>query len=352
MSSSTPPDDAGIGLFSGQGDGDAPEPRRPRKRRGPKILLISVVSVLVLALIAAGLYAYSVDRSVRENIRRAANLPPETPTAEGQKPRPKKPSGDKSLNYVLMGSDSRNPESEKGRSDTLMILHLDADRKSAYIVSFPRDMYVDIPGHGKNKINSAYALGGSPLAVRTVEELLDLRMDHVALVSLAGFIDITNQLGGVTVTNKQEFSSHGFHYPKGEITVSGKRAMWFVRERKSLSGGDLDRAANQRKVVQAIIAEGLSGDTIANPRKFTGFVSGVAENITVDDRLTDSKMRKIALSIRMDPRDVKQVQAPLAGYDEIHGVGSVDVVDQQKLNALAEAMRKDELADHLAKNRK
>src|SRR5690606_7288693 len=144
--------------------------------------------------IAAGLYAYSVDRSVRENIRRAANLPPETPTAEGQKPRPKKPSGDKSLNYVLMGSDSRNPESEKGRSDTLMILHLDADRKSAYIVSFPRDMYVDIPGHGKNKINAAYSFGGPQLAVQTLESLTGTRMDHVAIVNFEGFINLTNTL--------------------------------------------------------------------------------------------------------------------------------------------------------------
>jgi LCP family protein required for cell wall assembly len=232
-----------------------------------------------------------------------------------------------------------------------MVLHLSGDRRSAAIISFPRDMYVPIPGHGKNKINSAYALGGSQLAVRTIEKLLDVRMDHVALVSLAGFVDLTNRLDGVTITNTQEFSSHGFHYPKGEITISGKRAMWFVRERKSLADGDLDRAANQRKVMQAIIAKGLSGDTIANPRKFTSFVSGVAENITVDNTMSDQKMRELALSLRMDPRDVEQVQAPLAGYDTIDGVGSVDVVDRKRLDKLSAAMRADDLDNYLEKAR-
>jgi LCP family protein required for cell wall assembly len=77
-------------------------------------------------------------------------------------------------------------------------------------------------------------------------------MDHVALIDFEGFIRLTEDLRGVTVTNKTEFSAHGFHYPKGKITIAGEEALWFVRERKLLPGGDLDRAENQRNVIRRL----------------------------------------------------------------------------------------------------
>jgi LCP family protein required for cell wall assembly len=351
---STPPDDAGLGLFSGSDDGNGNDgDDRSRgsghKRRGPRVVLITLLSVVVLALVAAGLYAYTIDRSVRSNINRADNLPPESPTAEGQSPRPKKATDDKSLNYVLMGSDARNPGSENGRSDTLMILHLDADRKGAYIISFPRDMYVDIPGHGKNKINAAYSFGGPQLAVQTLESMTGTRMDHVAMVNFEGFVNLTNTLGGVTIKNKHEFSSHGHHFPKGEITISGEEALWYVRERKKLPNGDLDRSANQRKVVQAVLAKGLSTATISNPMKFNAFVSGIAKDVTIDSELSDSEIRSTALSLRLKPSDIKQIQAPISGFDTVPGAGSIDVVDEAKMDELSKALKKDKLAGYVAK---
>ena len=90
---------------------------------------------------------------------------------------------------MLLGSDSRDPDNEaNGRSDSIMVVHLNTKRTKAYIISFPRDMYVNIPGHGKNKINAAFAFGGAPLTVRTLESLSDVRMDHVVLVDFEGFI--------------------------------------------------------------------------------------------------------------------------------------------------------------------
>ena len=118
--------------------------------------------------------------------------------------------------------------------------------------------------------------------VQTLESLLGTRMDHVVMVDFEGFIKLTESLGGVTVKNKNAFSSHGFDYPKGEITIAGEEALWFVRERKSLPNGDLDRAENQRMVIKAIVAKGLSPEIVANPTAFTGFISGVAEHVTVD----------------------------------------------------------------------
>ncbi|SDS73756.1 LCP family protein [Microlunatus soli] len=350
---STPTDDEGLGLVSSggaAGPGNA-GPRRRKKRRWPLRLLITLLVVVVVAAAAGGLYALSIDRSVSQNIKRADNLPPDEPTAPGQSPRPKKDTDDKSLNFVLMGSDSRDPSKmqDNGRSDTLMIMHLDSDRKGAYIVSFPRDMYVDIPGKGKNKINAAYSFGGPQLAVATLEQLTGTRMDHVAQVNFEGFISLTETLGGVTVQNKHAFKSHGYSYPKGKITIQGEEALWFVRERHHLPNGDLDRSANQRKVVQAIMAKGLSSDTIRNPMKFNSFVSGVAKDVTVDNKLTNSDIRNTALSLRLSPSDIKQIQAPISGFDNVSGVGSIDVVDETKMKALGKALKNDKLADYVEK---
>lgn len=351
MSSPTPPDDAGLGLFSGSGDGDPPP--RERKRRWPKRLLISVVVLVVLVALAGGLYAFTISRSFTHNLNRSGSLPPDTPTAPGSLDgtRPKK-SPDDSVNYVLVGSDSRNPGNKQSnaRSDTLMMVHLDSDRHAAYVISFPRDMYVKIPGKGKNKINAAYAFGGTELAVRTLEELTDVRMDHVLQIDFTGFIELTKQLGGVTVTNSHAFTSHGHRYPKGKITIEGKQALRFVRERHKLPHGDLDRAKNQRKVVQAILAKGMSKDTIRNPVKFTRFVSGVAKHITADRQLSNSKIRKTALSLRMGSSDVHQIQAPIAGFKTVHGVGSIDVVDTAKMAELSTALQNDELAAYAKKH--
>lgn len=352
MPSSTPADDAGLGIPSGSGNASDGEPGK-RKRRWPKRLLIGIIVLVVVVAVAAGVYAFTINRSFTHNVHHGGGMPPDSPTASSHQARPeKKSSGNDSLDYVLMGSDSRNSSDMKhnARSDTLMVVHLDSDRHAAYVISFPRDMYVHIPGKGKNKINAAYAFGGPQLAVQTVEGLTDVRMDHMLQVDFSGFVKLTESLGGVTVTNSHAFSAGGHHYPKGEITIAGKKALRFVRERHKLPNGDLDRSKNQRKVVQAILAKGLSKDTVQNPSKFTDFVSGIASQITADDQLSNSEVRKTALSLRMSGDDVHQIQAPISGFQKVTGVGDVDVVDKAKMSELSQAWKDDDLATYLKRH--
>ena len=242
----------------------------PRQRRWPRGLLIGSI-VIVLILGGIGLYGLAITRRVTDNIIRNLDLPGESPSMPGETPRPtKEPQETGTLNYVLIGKDKSDPNSDDpGRSDTLLVVHLNAKRNKAYIVSFPRDMYVAIPGRGRSKINAAYAWGGPALTVRTLEGLTETRMDHVVEIDFEGFIQLTKDLGGVTVPNKTEFSSHGFHYPKGRIEIEGEQALWFVRERKALPEGDLSRAENQRNVIKAMVSKGLSAEVIADPAKFT-----------------------------------------------------------------------------------
>ena len=329
-------------------NGPESKARRARRRWLPPVL-VGVAVVLVGALGAGFLYASSVDRSVNQNLQRQRMLPEDTPTAKGAKPRPTKPPADspagEAMNYVLMGSD----EAYGGvsRSDALMVLHLAADRRSAYLISFPRDLWVPIPLRGRNKINAAYAFGGASLTVRTLEGLLDVRMDHVAEVDLDGFIGLTTELGGVRVYNKHPSVSQGYSFPVGWITVSGKQAEAYVRERKQLPRGDLDRAERHRAVVQAILAKGLSGDTVKNPRRFLAFTSGVARHVTVDQELTSEVLRKTALSLRLSSSDIASIQAPVARFGRSPDGQSIDIVDEAKMRQLAKALRDDTMADYV-----
>lgn len=126
--------------------------------------------------------------------------------------------------------------------------------------------------------------------MRTLEGLLDVRMDHVAQVDLDRFAGLTTELGGVRVYNEHATASKGYSFPVGRITVSGEQAEAYVRERKQLPRGDLDRTERHRAVLSAILTKGLSGDTVASPRRFLRFTSQVARHVTVDEELTPKRL--------------------------------------------------------------
>ena len=150
----------------------------------------------------------------------------------------------------------------------------------------------------------------------------------------------------MTVNNKHASKSRGYTFPAGEITIKGDEALAFVRERYELPNGDLDRAEGQRMVVKAILEKGLSPSTISDPAKFTGFVAGISKHLTVDDQLSNKTIRRTALSLRMSPGDVKQLQAPISGFDMVNGM-SIDVVDRAGMADLAQALRDDTMAEYL-----
>jgi LCP family protein required for cell wall assembly len=317
--------------------------RQSRRRRWLPAVFVAVALLLVGSLTTGFLYAFTVDQAVNDNLRRQPVLPRDTPAGKDSKPRPSKPPTTSraraAMNYVLIGTD--DSAGGASRSDALMVLHLAADRRSAYLISFPRDLWVPIPGFGRNKINAAYAFGGAELTVETLEGLLDVRMDHVAQVELDGFVGLTDELGGVRVFNKYSSVSGGYNFPVGWITISGEQALAYVRERKQLPRGDLDRSERHRAVVQAILTKGLSGDTIRNPRRFISFTSGVARHVIVDQEMTSDVLRSTALSLRLTPADIASVQAPVARFGRSSDGQSIDVVDEPRMRELAAALRED-----------
>jgi LCP family protein required for cell wall assembly len=322
------------------------ETNRQRVRRVVLALAAAtVVSLLAVMLGGSSVYLYEIDRSVTRNIKREIDLPPEVTAG---KPRPvKAPEAVQTLDYLLIGTDDGNPELDRdGRSDSIMLLHLNQARDQAYVVSIPRNTLVTIPGEGQQRINAARALGGPPLVVRTVEGLTGTRIDHVAMVDFQGFVNLTQDLDGVTVRNKTAFSSKGQTFPAGDVTLNGEAALVYVRERQQLPNGELDRAENQRNVLKAILAKGLSAEVVSDPFKFTDFLGNAAKRIKVDKSLTNAELRATATSLRLKPSDITLISAPLVKQ---RSNKAVYTVDRRRLAELTEALRKDRMAEYVKK---
>jgi anionic cell wall polymer biosynthesis LytR-Cps2A-Psr (LCP) family protein len=180
------------------------------------------------------------------------------------------------------------------------------------------------------------------LVVRTVERLTDTRIDHVVMIDFQGFVKLTQDLGDITVPNRVPFNSHGHLFPTGNIPLSGDAALWYVREGKP---GELQRVENQRNVLKAILAKGLSTGVVADPARFTTFLGNAAKRIQVDKTLTNGDIRSTAMSIRMKPRNITLMSAPGAS-------GRYKGQDAYKLNPaqldeLKQALRKDTMGEYV-----
>jgi LCP family protein required for cell wall assembly len=163
---------------------------------------------------------------------------------------------------MIMGSDSRGTSALSGaRSDSILLVRTDPSHHLISMLSIPRDLSVDIPGHGTNKINAAFAFGGPPLLIRTVDKYTGLPVNHMVLVDFTGFKDLIDSLGGVTIDNpykivsSQPFDGIIWHFNKGPIHLDGRRALAYARIRHTTNPRDSDitRTERQQRVTQALM---------------------------------------------------------------------------------------------------
>ena len=321
---------------------ESARPSFVRRHRG----LLGSVLVLVVALVgAAAVFAFMLNSSLG-NIERVpvtleeSNRPPVVQT--------------ESLNILLLGADAgskRDPGGNsiledaasgtwpkgKYRSDATMLVHIDADRKSAYIASIPRDSYVrlyDAKGakKQKSKINAALSLYGPSGAISTVENLTDLRIDHLAMVDWDGFEDITNSLGGVDIITEED----------GARRLNGKQALAYVGERYSLKDGDFGRVKRQQNLMRSLMVEMMDKGTLTNPLKLRSTVSSISKNMAVDEDWSNGSIRSLAFSMRgIRPADVTFMTIPTNGTGTDPVAGSIVNVDQGLSEQLFAAMADD-----------
>jgi LCP family protein required for cell wall assembly len=245
----------------------------------------------------------------------------------------------------------------------MVIVHVPADGSRASLISLPRDSYVEIPGFGMNRLNSAYAqaylaASGSPDArkaaganelIKTVDRLTGLHIDHFVQVSLLGFVTISDAVGGVWVDlchdvddsvarNRRVYGNggSGLVLPKGRHRIQGVQALQFVRQRHFLDNGDIDRAARQRYFLAAAFRQVASAGTLLDPGKLGNLVTAVKHAIWADDGLNMLELAKQLSNLSAD--NITGQVIPTDHYWHDSPVGDVGVVVPAAVRAFVHKM--------------
>jgi len=234
-------------------------------------------------------------------------------------------------NILLIGSDKRPPAQRDAtnagqRSDTTILLHLAADRKSAVLVSIPRDTIVNIPtcerrdgttvpAQPTGMFNAAFSEAGAACTIKTVEKLTHIRIDHHVVIDFGGFKDMVNALGGVKICVPQDVSDPESHLfiTKGEHVVKGSQALAYVRTRHGLgNGSDIDRINRQQAFLGSMISKIKSKGLLLRPDRLLSFLGAATNSISTDPGLGSlNALRKLAQDVKnIDTKNVTFLTAP------------------------------------------
>nr|WP_245766861.1 LCP family protein [Streptomyces colonosanans] len=272
---------------------------RRRRRRWVRRAALGL-AVLMAGAAGAGWAAYE---KLNSNITADDDAASELARHEKERPPVLVPGAQ---NILLIGSDSRSGDgngrygrdSGTQRSDTTILLHLAADRRSATAAFLPRDLMVEVPDcrrpDGSRSLpvftmfNHAFATGGSACSVRTVEKLTDIRVDHYMVVDFNGFKKLVDALDGVQVCLKEPIDDKDakLKLPAGKVTLDGEQALGYVRARKSLGdGSDTERMERQQRFLGALVSKVHSNDVLLNPVKLYPVLDAATSSLTTDPGL-------------------------------------------------------------------
>ncbi|WP_369223132.1 LCP family protein [Streptomyces sp. R39] len=274
-----------------------------------------------------------------------------------------RPAAGKGTNYLIVGSDSRKGMSaedkkklhtgsaEGQRTDSMMILHVGDNGDT--LISLPRDSNVEIPsyqgsasgkvyqGTGRHtKLNAAYAEDGPTLLVRTIEYNTGLHIDHYVEIGFAGFADIVDAVGGVTLTIDKGFkdSYSGANFKAGTQTLNGEEALAFVRTRHAFATSDLQRTKNQQKFLAALAHQVATPSTILNPFKLYPTLGAGLDSLTVDKDMSLWNLASMFFAMKdVNSGGGVSMNMPISG-----SVGGNLVWDKAKVKTLVDELKNDE----------
>lgn len=319
---------------------DYPPSRPPRRRRRWGFGRILLTLLLVFVVFFAGIWVY-----LEFSIKRVDALA----DYDG---RPVAAAG---TNWLIVGSDSREgltAADEENlatgdvaaaggqRTDTIMVAHLPDNSTKPTLLSLPRDSQVKIPGHGTNKINAAFSLGGPKLLAQTVEGATGLHIDHYAEIGFGGFAKIVEAIGGVEMCIDKDMNDTvtGISIKAGcPQTLDGREALGFVRMRHSdaTPRSDLDRVANQRKFIGALVSQIASPGTLLNPFDFFPLLSAAPDALTMDSGDHVHNLAGLAIAMRgISSGGVVTTTVPVTS-------GSAENWDKNKSKQLFDALKND-----------
>lgn len=295
--------------------------------KGKKIfaIIFGIILVLFLAVVGMGAKLYwDVSKSMDKTYE----------TVERSKKSQVNLNNKEPFSVLLLGIDTGDDgRVEQGRSDTTIVATVNPRDKQTTLVSLARDTYVDIPGQGKqDKLNHAYAFGGASLAMDTVENYLNIPINHYVSINMAGLKELVNAVDGIEVNNNLTFSQDGYDFTIGKISLDGEQALSYSRMRYEDPNGDYGRQERQRKVIEGIVQKVLSLNSVSN---YQEILTAVSDNMKTD--LSFDDMKKIALDYRSAFGKVKQDQLQGTGFMQ-DGV-SYQRVDEQELTRVQQELK-------------
>ena len=340
--------------------GESPVSARREVKRGLIVGIAIVATVLSVGIVAVSGWAWSTYNGFTSDIRRV--------DAIGGAGKPTHDLDGKDQNILVVGNDDRDTATDAElrqlgttrdggsyNTDTMMLMHLPANGQKATVISFPRDSYVAIPGHGMAKLNSAYVDGmqdhngdkaaGARLLVQTIENLTGLTIDHFVQVDLLGFYRISNAIGGVRVNlcQAQHEANSGIDLPKGVSTIKGTQALAFVRQRYGLPGGDLDRIKRQQYFLSAAFRKVSSAGTLLNPFKLQKLLKAVSTSLQMDNSMDPLKLAEQFQDLSAGNLVFKTI--PIEGFTT-NDAGSVEIVKPGKVQQFVHQLVGSSSAQH------
>ncbi|RIK16660.1 MAG: hypothetical protein DCC50_04250 [Acidobacteria bacterium] len=289
--------------------------------------------------------------AVQDTERRTATAAPR-PTGETTQDAGA-PLPDGVVTALIIGTDSRDGDLS-GRSDVIVLAQLTEDHDHLNLVSVARDSYVDIPGYGKDKINAAYERGGIPLLEETVSDLLGgLEIDLVAQTNFEMFIALTRWMDGFWVDNKHATTvtvgSTGRQvvFEKGRIHLENTDGLIYVRERKTLPLGDLDRTERHRAALVGMMQR-LAQIREEEPQKLLELLPMLYKNVKIEGDLeVDQLATMVEVGARLGPEDVTSLMVPVSRFGWSEAGASIDLLDHARTAELAEGLRQGDLSGYV-----
>ena len=274
---------------------------KKRNNNGLKIF-VSILAILVIGILG---YIYSIYANVKDSMDtaytpvevetfRTSNTGTVADSSEDEESRTNAgamtPSelleAGEPVSILLLGVDTGDlGRTEQGRSDSMVVVTINPHTQKTTLLSIPRDTYTEIVGYGtSDKINHAYAFGGTAMSINTVQQMLDIPIDFYVMVNMAGIQEIVDAVGGITVESPLTFNQNGYDFVQGTNQLDGEAALAFARMRYEDPAGDTGRQGRQRLVIEAVIRKLATPETLLN---YQAVLETLSANMQTSFQLSD-----------------------------------------------------------------
>ena len=274
---------------------------KKRNNNGLKIF-VSILAILVIGILG---YIYSIFANVKDSMDTAytpvevetfrtsntgtvadSSEDEESMTNAGAMTPSELLEAGEPVSILLLGVDTGDlGRTEQGRSDSMVVVTINPHTQKTTLLSIPRDTYTEIVGYGtSDKINHAYAFGGTAMSINTVQQMLDIPIDFYVMVNMAGIQEIVDAVGGITVESPLTFNQNGYDFVQGTNQLDGEAALAFARMRYEDPAGDTGRQGRQRLVIEAVIRKLATPETLLN---YQTILQSLSSNVQTSFQLSD-----------------------------------------------------------------